>query len=45
MLQKSKKAICLESWTLMTRRKRLGGLGVREIEQVNKSLLLKWMWQ
>jgi hypothetical protein len=41
----SKKRIPLTSWALLTRTKELGGLGVRDLEQMNKSLLIKWMWQ
>jgi hypothetical protein len=40
-----KKRICLVSWRIVTRSKEIGGLGVRDLKQMNKSLMLKWMWQ
>jgi hypothetical protein len=43
--QGSKKGISLASRALVTITKELGGLRVQDLEQMNKSLLIKWMWQ
>jgi hypothetical protein len=32
-------------WKVVCREKKKGGLGVRDLEVVNKSLLLKWRWR
>jgi hypothetical protein len=44
-MQKSNRAIRLISWRIVARSKALGDLEVRDLEQMNKLLMLKWMWQ
>jgi hypothetical protein len=39
-----KRVICLANWQLVTKPKELGGMEIRDIGSMNKSLLLKWMW-
>jgi hypothetical protein len=34
----------LANWHLVTRPKQLEGLGVPDIANMNKSLMMKWMW-
>jgi hypothetical protein len=38
-----KRPICLVSWKLVTTSKKKGGMGIRDIEAMNKSFLTKWM--
>jgi hypothetical protein len=44
-MQKSNRAIRLVSCRIVARSKALGDLEVRDLEQMNKLLMLKWMWQ
>jgi hypothetical protein len=44
-LHEQKRPICLASWSIFTRSKQLVGLGVRDLTHMNKSLMLKWMWE
>ncbi|KAK1256826.1 hypothetical protein QJS04_geneDACA024624 [Acorus gramineus] len=37
--------VCLIKWNKVRQPKRLGGLGVRSIVQMNKALLGKWVWK
>ncbi|XP_058725811.1 uncharacterized protein LOC131597115 [Vicia villosa] len=40
-----KKCIHWVKWKYVCRPKEKGGLGVRDVEEVNKALLLKWKWR
>jgi hypothetical protein len=42
---RAQKTVCLAGWKIIIRPKWLGGSGVRDLELVNKSLMLNWMWQ
>jgi hypothetical protein len=43
--QENKHPLCMVSWALVVRSKEIGGLSIRDLEQMNISLLMKWMWQ
>jgi hypothetical protein len=40
-----KRPMYLTNWKLVTRSKDMGGLGIRDLQDMNISLLMKWMWQ
>jgi len=42
---KRSKSILWVSWSVVCRPKRKGGLGVRDLRQVNLALLAKWRWR
>lgn len=41
----NKREVHLVKWKKITRSKSQGGLGVRDLGEVNESLLLKWWWK
>jgi hypothetical protein len=42
--QENSMPIHLANWGLVTRSKKLGRMGIRDMSHVNSSLLVKWMW-
>ncbi|KAK9054370.1 hypothetical protein SSX86_025448 [Deinandra increscens subsp. villosa] len=42
---KDRKGIHWVSWEIVTRPKRLGGLGISKLSEVNSALLVKWVWR
>jgi len=43
--QKNGKAFCLVNWKWVCKRKEFGGLGIINLWDFNKALLLKWWWK
>ena len=43
--QKDGKAFCLVNWKRVCKRKEFGGLGIINLRDFNKALLLKWWWK
>jgi zinc-binding in reverse transcriptase len=39
-----KRPIYLANWSLVTRSRKLRGLGVKDLTQMNNALMIKWMW-
>ncbi|GJN03958.1 hypothetical protein PR202_ga21461 [Eleusine coracana subsp. coracana] len=35
---------CLVKWQVCTRPKKLGGLGIKDLEKFNRVLRLRWLW-
>jgi hypothetical protein len=35
---------CLVNWRTCTRPRKLGGLGIKDLDKINRALRLKWLW-